>query len=122
MNRYLIVGFVLFILMGCSRTVDETEYPGDYVIEKSDVKNRIIVFANGKYKHRTESKGVVAIERDGYWDKDEFGGYKGITFKTFRFENGGGGGFWFVVPDRSWSGDIRLCIDVEESICFKKIR
>jgi hypothetical protein len=124
MRRTVTLGFLLLSLSGCSKPVDEVDYPGTYVIERSQTKNIVIVLSGGKYKHRFELGQTAAEEREGLWDKDESGGRIGITFKSFQYEIGGPGkgGFWFVVPSRDAHGIVQLCIDVEETNCFKKVK
>jgi hypothetical protein len=119
------IAFVLLsslILYGCGSVGDEDTYIGEYLLQKFESENRIIISKGGKYIHRVEAKGKILSEKISVWDKDESNGDKGITFRAFQLDNQSGGGFWFVVPQKDWLGYIELCQDVEEQICFKKIK
>lgn len=111
----------LILSAGCS--VTELDFQGTYVLSRSDMIEVIEVSAGGTYRHRLEKSGSTIFEEAGYWDKDNFGDGPGITFRSFQIALQSPlkpKGYWFVLPERSWTGDLLLCAD--DDLCFKKLQ
>jgi hypothetical protein len=110
------------ILCSCSGVANGGEYEGVYLMKEANSFNKILISSDGKYVHSIESNGTITSKKEGYWDKDESNGDMGITLRSFELHNQPGGGFWFIVPEKNLLGTIRLCIDIDEQICFDKMR
>jgi hypothetical protein len=105
----------LTLLAGCGSEVPVADYPGTYVLDRADTKVIIEVIADGRYRQRREWLGKLDFYKEGYWQTDVAGGSAGITFISFNNI-----GYWFVVPERSWTGKVLLCVDPDVGLCFEK--
>lgn len=122
LKRLLLIVASVSLLSSCGNVVAEAEYPGIYMLKRGDAKEVIDVVAGGTYKHRLERQGVLIFDEFGYWDKDNFG-EAGITFKSFQVALGAElkpKGYWFVIPEKSWTGKVMLCVD-DDGTCFEKM-
>lgn len=128
MKKTVLLVLTMILPSGCGWSVGENDYPGLYILKEVHTREEIEVVADGTYKHRFESD-KESISEHGYWDKDQFGGEKGITFRSFQVKSRQirkPRGYWFVVPQRSWSREILLCFDLERfelegNGCFSKV-
>jgi hypothetical protein len=60
----------------------------------------------------------------GGWTYEEQQGDAGITFAKFRFGIPGYSserGYWFVVPQKTFTGQTKLCFDIDLKRCFQSL-
>jgi hypothetical protein len=121
MNRkLLLVSVVAFA--GCSRGFDRAELPGVYSFEVDGVKQEVTIEADGKYANVLYREGRLVWSDRGEWAYEEHNGKVGVTLGKFRFGIPGHSavsGYWFVSPEKSFSGARRLCFDLDLDRCFE---
>ena len=130
---------VALVVAGCSRGVEQPEVPGQYEFSLENMKQQIIVSADGKYSNSFYRDGVLVWSDQGTWIYDKAGGENGISFEGFRFGmpeysssqlarnlalNLGfvvpERGVWFVVPEKTLFGVKKICFDPDDRYrCFR---
>jgi hypothetical protein len=116
------VGLLLISLTvsGCARTLQEAELPGRYEFQINNLKQQVTVSGDHKYTNVLYRDSVVVWSDHGTWTYDER--RVGVTFGQFRFGIPGHSaqpGYWFVVPQKTFTGTKQLCFDPDLDRCFK---
>lgn len=110
------------MLAGCSRGLDKTELPGLYRFASDSLKQEVTVGADGTYVNTLYRDGKLVWLDQGDWAYEEQRGKTGVTFSKFRFGIPGHStnpGYWFVVPEKAFTGAKKLCFDPDLDHCFE---
>src|SRR5262245_29333945 len=121
MKRRVIVLFAL-ALTSCSRGVEKPEVPRFYEFATDDTKQQIAISADGKYVNTLYRRGAAVWSDQSDWAYEIRNGEGSVTFTRFRFGIPGHSsqpGYWFVIPEKTFTGNIRLCFDPDLDLCFR---
>lgn len=113
----------LVLLSACGEQNPLADVAGTYRFEGSAEVQEISVESDGHYANSYFRDGGLVWRDEGEWEPDEVAGEKGVTFAEFRFGLAGHStrpGYWFVVPERSFFGNARLCFDPDLGYCFER--
>lgn len=139
MTRYLVLLLAL-VLASCSRGVEQPELPGQYEFSLDNMKQQIMIYADGKYSNAFYRDGALVWSDQGRWTYEKLAGEKRIAFAQFKFgipeysparfgdpeysempklSESSGRSFWFVAPEKTLTGIRELCFDPDLDRCFR---
>jgi hypothetical protein len=125
LSMKLLLGPVLLVLSLSACRDSETlgDVAGAYSYEENGEAQAVTVEKDGSYVNSYFRDGSLVWRDEGRWQRDEIDGERGVTFAEFRFGfagHSGRPGYWFVAPERSFSGNMRLCFDLDLGHCFER--
>lgn len=95
-------------------------FPGIYIAKEGMVTQELELDVNGEYINSIYENGCLQWIEKHSWTYEESMG--GVVFSNFRFalnDTPSFSGYWFVEPERSITGAIRLCYDPDLRRCFQ---
>jgi hypothetical protein len=110
-------------LAACGEGEIAGDVAGSYRFEGNGEAQAVTVGEDGSFANSYFRDGSLVWRDKGTWERDEAGGEEGITFSKFRFglaDHAAQPGYWFAVPERSLSGNMRLCFDPDLGHCFER--
>lgn len=120
--RRLAAIFFSLALAACSRSVNKGDLPGVYVAKEGAVTQELKLEPSGTYVNTLYVNGSVQWAETQSWTYEEQAGKAGAVLSNFRFglkDTPSSAGYWFVEPERSVTGAIRLCYDPDLGRCFQ---
>jgi hypothetical protein len=112
-----------FLLLGCTTDFDgnTSEWMGRYKFEDANIIQEVEITIDGVFSN-TLFVGRRRVWQDsGTWELESLPALTGFIFSKFRFGISGHSaqlGYWFVVPEKSYFGQKRLCFDPDLNRCF----
>jgi hypothetical protein len=122
MMRQILQLFLLSIIAGCSFSLGKNDLPSSYRFISGNLKQEISISANGNYSNVFYREGVVVWSDQSKWEYENHAGDFGVVFANFRFgfeERSDLIGYWFVVPEKNFTGVKKLCFDPDLNQCFE---
>lgn len=109
------------LLAGCDGKIDADSIAGIYVYEDDHVMQTIQIERDFSYTNVAYQDGEKLWSDRSNWEIDRIVDDEGISFESFRFampNHSELSGYWFVVPEKSLVGQIKLCFDPDLNLCF----